>query len=582
MKKWKLNNIKLSVKMIFSLIIPIASLILISCISIKYINQIHNGLIKNIYEETHMSEYWLLNADRDFYQALTDQMEMESTSDPKALKDAKASYLENQKQTIDRVHKARDIIYSDKAKFENMKHKDSNLTLIQLFDSFDKDFSNWSKLFDPDKNILINKAEYLKNFDLARERINQIEGIMDDYNSSVISESRSLVNSIINIILIISLCTIFLSILLGSYLIINIKKRTNVSIALMKKTAKFDLKYDKSYERYLSEKDEFAEIINAESNIRSEFSSIIKKVVEETIVLKDAIKTVNENIFSLKDEIEDISSTTEELSAGMEETAASTQETTAASSEIEKHIESISSKAVLGSKSVESINERASKLKNDFSISHNNTSEMLNMVKEKLKNSLTQSKSVNQINELSDSILEITAQTNLLALNASIEAARAGEAGKGFAVVADEIRNLAETSRASVSEIQKITKVVIDCVENLTSNSNELLNFVENDVTCDYQTMLDATDQYKLDADLVNDLVNNFSSTSKELVSSVENIVLTMNGIAEATNEGALGTSNIAEKVSSVVSNANEIKESINSTEEGFNALNNMISKFNV
>ncbi|AWI05646.1 methyl-accepting chemotaxis protein [Clostridium drakei] len=582
MKKWKLSNIKLSVKMIFSLIIPIASLILISCISIKYINQIHNGLIKNIYEETHMSEYWLLNADRDFYQALTDQMEMESTSDPKTLKDAKASYLENQKQTIDRVHKARDIIYSDKAKFENLKNKDSNLTLIQLFDSFDKDFSNWSKLFDPDKNILISKAEYLKNFDLARERINQIEGIMDDYNSSVISESRSLVNSIINIILIVSLCTIFLSILLGSYLIINIKKRTNVSIALMKKTAKFDLKYDKSYEQYLSEKDEFAEIINAESNIRNEFRSIIKKVVEETIVLKDAIKTVNENIFSLKDEIEDISSTTEELSAGMEETAASTQETTAASSEIEKHIEAISSKAALGSKSVESINERASKLKNDFSISHNNTSEMLNTVKEKLKNSLAQSKSVNQINELSDSILEITAQTNLLALNASIEAARAGEAGKGFAVVADEIRNLAETSRTSVSEIQKITKVVIDCVENLTNNSNELLKFVENDVTCDYQTMLDATDQYKLDADLVNDLVNNFSSTSKELVSSVENIVLTMNGIAEATNEGALGTSNIAEKVSSVVSKANEIKESINSTEEGFNALNNMISKFNV
>lgn len=240
----------------------------------------------------------------------------------------------------------------------------------------------------------------------------------------------------------------------------------------------------------------------------------------------------------------------------MEETAASTEQTTASSSEIEKSLKDISTKALSGSKSVKNINTRACELKNDFSISHSNALKILNKVKEKLKESLVQSKSVNQINELSSSILEITFQTNLLALNASIEAARAGEAGKGFSVVA--------------------------CVESLTNNSNELLRFVENDVTCDYKTMLDATDQYKLDANLVNDLVNNFSSTSEELVSSVENIVLTMNGIADATNEGAIGTSNIAEKVSSVVSKANEIKESINSTEEGFKALNNMISKFNV
>lgn len=80
---------------------------------------------------------------------------------------------------------------------------------------------------------------------------------MDNYNSIAISQSSSLVNSIENIVIVISLCTISLSILLGLYLIIAMKKRTDTSIALMKKTAKFNLKYDKSYEKYLSEKDEF-------------------------------------------------------------------------------------------------------------------------------------------------------------------------------------------------------------------------------------------------------------------------------------------------------------------------------------
>jgi methyl-accepting chemotaxis protein len=53
---------------------------------------------------------------------------------------------------------------------------------------------------------------------------------------------------------------------------------------------------------------------------------------------------------------------------------------------------------------------------------------------------------VEEINNLTEDILEIASQTNLLALNASIETARAGAAGRGFAVVAEEIRQLAENS----------------------------------------------------------------------------------------------------------------------------------------
>jgi methyl-accepting chemotaxis protein len=264
----------------------------------------------------------------------------------------------------------------------------------------------------------------------------------------------------------------------------------------------------------------------------------------------------------------------------MEETAASTQEMNATSAEIENAIESVAEKAQHGAQTGNEINQRAAELGVSFKESYDNGQRIFANVTKKLEKALEESKAVEQINVLADSILGITEQTNLLALNAAIEAARAGEAGKGFAVVAEEIRHLAEDSKNTVSKIQDVTKIVVGSVDNLAANSNELLGFVKNDVANDYRTMLDSTSQYNNDADKINELVTDLSATSQQVLASIQNMTKTINEVTTASNEGAGGTSNIAEKAAVISEKAEEILSSINSTKDGANELNGMVIKF--
>ena len=90
-----------------------------------------------------------------------------------------------------------------------------------------------------------------------------------------------------------------------------------------------------------------------------------------------------------------------------------------------------------------------------------------------------------QIRTAVDLINSVASQTRLLALNATIEAARAGDAGRGFAVVASEVKNLAnETSESSseilgqVNTVQQAAADAVSVLEVVTGSIREMSGLV--------------------------------------------------------------------------------------------------------
>ncbi len=339
---------------------------------------------------------------------------------------------------------------------------------------------------------------------------------------------------------------------------------------------------DLTVEFNISGNDEITIIGNALSTMQSALRNIVTEIVSEGNNMGVVAQETNSDVADLNTELEGVSATTEELSASMEETSASAQEINSTIIEIKEAVDSITERAQDGAKTAGQITQRASEVKVKSIKSQKEAQELYSGTKSEMELAIANSKDVEKINMLADGILQISTQTNLLALNAAIEAARAGEAGRGFAVVANEIRTLAEESKKTVEQIQAVTGVIVSSVQNLSSHSEAILDFIDQSVMNDYQLLVDTVEQYDKDANYYNDISLELSSTSEELLASTETIVHAIDEISLASTESAIGTQDIAGKIDITVSKAQNVSRNTDNVKSGSNKMVDLLSQFKI
>lgn len=295
------------------------------------------------------------------------------------------------------------------------------------------------------------------------------------------------------------------------------------------------------------------------------FIGTLQRVMENIITNTQKMNKVVDNVVAssgnVNENLCDISATMEELSATMEEVRSSAGNMLGATGEIQSDVnEMAGTSETLNTYSGE-MRQRATQLEENSVKNKDDADVMIRDIVDKLEGAIENSKNVSQVNALTEQILKISSKTNLLALNASIEAARAGEAGRGFSVVADEIRQLAESTKSTVTEIQSINGMVVESVNQLANNSDDMVEYINKRILPDYESFVEASRQYQTDANYVSDKMNGFFTKSEKLKNEMDKISKSMGNISQVVEESSKGVTNVAESASELVDEMGSVNQ---------------------
>ena len=267
-------------------------------------------------------------------------------------------------------------------------------------------------------------------------------------------------------------------------------------------------------------KDEFGQLEKV-------FDIMSSRLVEVVSNVNNASKDIMTAAKNMMESSNELSVRTDSQSSSLEETAASIEE-------MVSNIKNSAEKSLIGkdmmSESMEYIESAA------------------NIITQTASNIEDVYQASEKIKDITKIIEDIAFQTNILALNASVEAARAGDHGKGFAVVASEVRNLAQTTQASVKDITELVDNTSKKIDTATQTAKQ-----SQEIFVDLQNKLSDTSK----------LMETITSNALEQESGTNQISIEVNNMESVTTQNAALAENSNEMSKTLVDKAKFLEDSI-------------------